>query len=139
MKLTNILIAYGLLVTISIISIITTLMKRKIMIGYGDLALKKFFSFKLWSLIFANKYMLLVLFLGFIMFILNAVILSFTRVHSLLIFSWTMVIPVFLVTMYSSYKILGEEITRAQYPFIGILIISMILSFIGMYGYIKVS
>lgn len=133
----KIIIVIGFITLISIINIINTILRRKAMLTFGNLELKDFLSHKLWFAIVTNPLVITILSLSLLMFIFNFIALSFGTVNLVVIVSWALTIPTFLITLYASNKYLGETINQSQHIYIGILIFSMIITMIGMIGYIK--
>lgn len=135
--MSKILIAFVLLIILNLINIINQLIRRKVILGFGDLTLKSFLSFKIWVTLFSNPYVLLVFFLSGCLFLINLTVFAFVGVNEVTIFSYALLIPAFLFTLLLSYTFLGEKIVSAQYKYIVLLIIAMVVSFLATWGFVK--
>lgn len=134
----KILIAFILLIVLNLINIISQLIRRKVILGFGELSLKSFLSFKIWLALFSNSFVLLVLFFSFLLFGINLVVFVFAGVNNVTIISWFLMIPTFLLTVFLSYIFLNEKIVSQQIPWLWALIILMIISGYVVYKFITV-
>lgn len=135
--MSKILIAWILLIALNLINIISQLIRRKVVLGFGDLTLKSFLNFKIWFSLFTTPAVLLVLFFSGILFLINLMVFAFVGVNYTTIFSYSLLIPAFLLTLLLSYMFLGEKIVPAQYKYIALLLVAMALSFLATWGFIK--
>lgn len=137
MKMRMIIIAFVLLIVLNLINLFNHVIRRRVMLGFDGLTLKSFLSPKLWFTLFTNPWVLLIIGMSVLLFVINLMVLNFIGVNYTQIFSFSLLIPFLLITICVSYIFLGEQINPAQYKYIGLLIISILISFFAVWGFVK--
>ena len=112
-----------------------TLAKRYIMKGFGTITITQVLSLKFWITFFLNPYIIVILFFNLGIFGLNMWIFSMAGVNTVTVLSNFLGVPIFLLTIFVTKVLLGEEILPTQYKAIVLLVISMVLATIGTYWY----
>jgi len=136
-EVSKLFIAYTLLIVLSVFVVLGNLFKRKLMIGYGDMGFKEFINPKFWVLLTTNGYFLLVVAFGLTALILNLIVFNYITLQDVVVFTWVLTVPVFLLNLFLASIYLNEKINYAQYPYLGVLVLSMVISIFGIWGYVK--
>ena len=113
-----------MLVLINIINLTAIIWREKIMSNYTGI-ISLLLNYQVW----------LIVFLSFFMFAMNFGVMYLISVNKTIIFSWCLVIPMFFISLYFSYRIFGEVVQPSQIKYLVVLIISMIIGAVGMIGF----
>jgi hypothetical protein len=119
------IIAFSLLILINLINLTAIVWREKIMNNYSGI-INLILNYQVWIIIL----------LSMVMFGLNFAVMYLISINKTIIFSWCLVIPIFFLSLYSSYRIFGEIIQPAQIKYLVVLVISMIIGIIGTIGFV---
>lgn len=108
------------LVVMACINIADTLWRKKVMLGYQGF-FPLLFNWQVWAIIF----------LCFVSFGISFFAINLTSLNTFTILSWFLVVPTFLTTLFLSRLFFSEIISPSQYKWVGLLLVSMIISGIG--------
>lgn len=131
-------LVYVLLILSMLMAVGLSIIKRKVMINFGEVTVQNVFSFWFWFKFFTTPSIIIVLLINLGLFALNMWVFSLIGVNKTAILSWGLTIPSFFLTFFLSSIFLGEKIVPAQYPYVLILIVSILLSLWGIQGFMNV-
>ena len=130
----KIFIGYLILIVISLVSALIGVMKRKAMLSLSEI---NYFSPKFWIITLFNPSIIMIFCISILMFILTLAVCSFATADDILVVSWTLVIPEFLLIIFLNSFWLSEKINVGKYPYIAVLFISVIIGIFGAVGYFR--
>ena len=133
----KIFIGFALLIAVTVLTVSTNVLKRKAMLGFGEMSLSNSLSIPFWFKVFTNVWIIGIFLVSILMFVLMLVNFSLLKADTIVVMGWLLVVPTYLVTLYFSYYWLNEKINPNQYFYIFILLISVLISSYGVWGYLK--
>ncbi len=133
----KILIGFALLIAVTILSTTTNVLKRKAMLSFGDMTLSNSLSIPFWFKVFTNVWVIGIFLVSILMFALMLIAFSLLKADTIVVMGWLLVVPTYLITLYFSYYWLNEKINPNQYFYIFILLLSILISSYGVWGYLK--
>lgn len=133
----KILIGFALLIAVTLLSTTTNVLKRKAMLGFGDMTLSNSLSIPFWFKVFTNVWVIGIFLVSILMFALMLIVFSLLKADTIVIMGWLLVVPTYLITLYFNYYWLNEKINSNQYFYIFILLLSILISSYGVWGYLK--
>ena len=137
MTYTKILIGFALLIAATLLSTSTNVLKRKAMLGFGEMTLNNSLSISFWFKVFTNVWIIGIFLVSILMFGLMLIAFSLLRADTIVVMGWLLVVPTYLITLYFNYYWLNEKINSNQYFYIFILLLSILISSYGVWGYLK--
>jgi len=131
------MIVWVLIFIMGLLSVLVNLMKKWVMNWYhsvyGEITISKAMQMQTWILLMKNPFAILILFIGFLGYLLGMWIFSMEEVSKLVLISYAMGIPFLLLNVFLGMLIFGDSLTHSQWIGIGIIVVAGIIAIPGMY------
>jgi len=133
----KVIIGYILLILVTLITSLIGVLKRKAILGFGEMTFNNAISLKFWFNVLTNPYVIGIFGISILMFIGTLIVFSLLTADKVVVMSWSLTIPVFLVTLFFNAILLNEKINPSKLKYLGILLLSVIVAMVGARGYLK--
>ena len=129
----KVIIGYALLISVTLLTALLGVLKRKAMTGTE----MNFYSMTFWFKTLINPYFIFLIVFSGILFIATLVVFSILTADKVIVMSWTLTIPAFLLTVVLNSYLLSEKFDSTKYKYILILLVSVVISIYGAWGYLR--
>ncbi|MCD6411549.1 MAG: hypothetical protein J7L20_03880 [Thermoplasmata archaeon] len=126
-------LSWILMIIIGLASVGITISRRWIMKQFGEITISRAMDITTWLSLLFNPFVMFILGINLVIWFLGMWVFSMEEAPKVMAAMGLVNIPVFLLKIFMSIRVLGEGLNRTQWVGALLLLISMVFGLIGAY------